>query len=260
MWAFRDRYVFDEWALGPGRERARVAIASRWRTAHGLAPIRSPDESPVAEAPDAVLAPLLGAALAATTGAEARDAATAIAAKGVGAVPAVRRALALLREDHPARDALAETARTLAMTVVESSFAPRSPVPPADLAAKAAALVGRAFDAKAFLAVVAETVRRVPDDRAGLLVDVVRGADALGVRIRWEVLVGVAPATDAAWEVRAGLVTGGAEVLPFAARAASAEEVRSGAWAADLEAGLAAAFASPAIPPVRARVLLVPGP
>jgi hypothetical protein len=114
------RYTFDPDGSPHDREAQRIAAANVWRAAHAMPGLTPPTKRPApAPIPIEAIRADIDAAASAPDAAKRAAAVTAIEAKGLPAVPALREAWKTLAKDAPGRADLESLVRRLALVVAD---------------------------------------------------------------------------------------------------------------------------------------------
>jgi len=133
------------------RERMRLAVKNAWLKRRGERPVPLPPRRTVTPDPGATVDPLLAAVRTAETAEERRVPLRSLEEVGLPALPAVRKQLSALKDEHPARADLEGLAKRLAMTVAEVRFAGNKAGPSVEVRKRVEALRGNAIDGLALL-------------------------------------------------------------------------------------------------------------
>jgi hypothetical protein len=175
-----ERYTFDLEAPLSQRNRQVVELKNVWRKAQGLAALPLPQPPEIPASPDEIVQPLLDQLLQ-SPGNEGRQAIDKLEVLGLGALPAVRRTLANLAADDPARPMVAALAARLANIVREINLEPDSLEPEGGLAEHLAALKGQSLSSKALVDLLLDVTRGRSPSSNGIEIEVSRSGDNTGV-------------------------------------------------------------------------------
>jgi hypothetical protein len=163
------------------RQRQRLEVKNVWLRKQGKDPVPVPPPRRVAPAPAATVLPLVRAVREAKTASERKMPLTTLENLGLPALPAVRKLLASLAADHPARREVQSLAARLALTVAEVCFADDSAPPDEALRRKLAARHGKPITEQALLALLRETAAALPVGARGVKLTLERIPDDRGV-------------------------------------------------------------------------------
>ncbi len=181
---FPARWTFDVTAPALERADARVALANRWRAAHGKPPIHPPAAR---AAPSPIPYDVLRSDLerASAPDFSVRKAALeAIEARGLPAFPAVLQAFRSLEAGAPGRSGLEDLARRLSFVVVEAVLTDDSAPADDGFRAALAASVGKSFSGSLYTAFLRLGTTERPPGTFGLRVVAERLDAGRGVSIR----------------------------------------------------------------------------
>ncbi len=170
------------------RNRKVVEVENVWRKKQGLKPLPAPEARRVAPVAETALAPLLKTLVASSSAPARRDAAGAVERLGLGALPRVRRELASLPKDHPAREPLSKLASRLACVISDVHFSDDSVARPDRMRKAAEALKGQPLSEKAFVELLVAVHKLVPAESSGMVIALDRDGDDTGVQLEIRVL------------------------------------------------------------------------
>jgi hypothetical protein len=165
------------------RDRQRVELQNAWRKKQGLELLPLPAPRKVNRLPANEVQPKLQAVLTAPTLTERGKALDAVAALGLGALPAVNETLAGLKADHAARADLQQLAGRLAFSVNEIKLGEASVKPGKDLQQRLAALQGRPLEPAAVVDLLLRITRSLPEGTTGVGLTIDREGDDTGVNV-----------------------------------------------------------------------------
>lgn len=183
-WTLAERYPsrwkFDEKASEKDRATARVALANRWRAAHGQSSLEEtkPKIDPL---PPEKAKPLVAAWLAAGDDEAAREVAeAAIVSAGLGALPAVQAARDALKADEPRRERLDAFVRRLACLTREIHWSQKGPKPNEALTAYVNAMKGQPMTGPWITGLWRQVAEDTPEGATGIDLTFYRPGDGTG--------------------------------------------------------------------------------
>lgn len=183
-WTLAERYptrwTFDESASGKDRAIARLALANRWRAAHGQPPIEQTKPKIEPAAPEKTR-PLVAAWLAAGDDDAARALAeAAIVSAGLGTLPAVQAARDALKADDPRREKLDAFVRRLACFTREIRWSQKGPKPNEALTAYVDAVKGQPMTGPWITGLWRQVAANTPEGATGIDLTFYRPGDDTG--------------------------------------------------------------------------------
>jgi hypothetical protein len=170
------------------RNRQIVEVQNLWRKKQGLKPLRVPEARRVPPVADATVAPLLKTLVKSSSAQSQREATRALERLGLGALPRVRKELATLPKDHPARERLSKLTNRLACIVSDVHFSDDSVAWPDNMLKIAERLKNQPLSAKAFVEALVALHKVVPGKSGGMVVALDRDGDDTGIQLEIRVL------------------------------------------------------------------------
>jgi hypothetical protein len=207
--------LFDLSAPLSVRNRLIVEVQNVWRNKQGLKPLPLPQVRRIPPIADSAIAPFLKTLLEPSSAQSQRDASGAVERLGLGALPRVRKELASLAKDHPARERLSKLANRLACIVSEIRFSDDSLARPNNMRKAAEVLKNQPLSAKAFVDSLIAIHKLVPAESGGMVIALDRDGDDTGIQLEIRVLPRQDPAEGGAVHLRRHeeVVVDGHEVL-----------------------------------------------
>lgn len=183
---FPDRYRFDSAASRTRKERQHILMANVWRAENGLKPLPVPDPLRVSELPESEAAKLL-AQLRAAEGEDARaEAIAAIESRGLAALGTVLRWQREGELEEGTARRLGALAKRIACHVAKIVIDEKGAKPDAALKKVLDGLRERPLTGKAFIGIVLQTTRSLPEGAKGVELSAVReeaGGFVISVRL-----------------------------------------------------------------------------
>lgn len=171
-------YRFDAKGSVRARDVQRFEAANVWRRKQGLEPLPLPEFRGVTPLPEAVTQPLLDRLLAADDAPARSEAAAAVERAGLGALPAVKKALDDLEVDDPTgksadrlievRETLVSLARRLACVVYGYVIEEGSMAPDEGLRRLLDGRKGKPLTAAGFVSILLQVMRSPPEGATGI--------------------------------------------------------------------------------------------
>jgi hypothetical protein len=172
--------LFDIGGSRQARERRRVEVKNVWLQRHGRPPMPVPVRK-INPAPDAMVQPLLEAALEAQTPAKRQEALKALEEIGLPVLPAVQKFLAKVRGDNSAHAELQRLAKRLSLCVAEVRIAENSVKLTADIQKKMELLRNKPLDRHALMDLLYSGMKSLPLNARGIKVKLEREGTDNGV-------------------------------------------------------------------------------
>lgn len=197
---YPERWKFDPRASAKDRAAARVALANRWRTAHGQPPLEE-TKLTITPLPPAQTRPLLQAWLDADDE-NARDvAALDLFGAGLGALPAVETARDALKADDPRREQLDVVVRRLACVTREVRWSEKGPKPNEALTVYVEAVKGQPMSGPWITGLWRQVAIETPEGATGIDLTFDRPDDGTGGVLTLELTTDRTPwgGGDGAW-------------------------------------------------------------
>ena len=185
-WA--DPKLFDLWAPLSVRNRRIVEVQNVWRKKQGLKPLPVAEARRIPPITNSAIAPLLKTLVESSSAQSQRDAGAAVERLGLGALPPIRKELASLPKDHPAKERLSKLASRLACIVSDIRFSDDSVARPDKMRKAAAPLKNQPLSAKTFVNLVIAVHKLVPAESGGMVIALDRDGDDTGIQLEIRVL------------------------------------------------------------------------
>ena len=177
---WKDKYRFDLSAGLRERDVQRFEAINVWRREQGLELIKPPQRMAIPVVPDSKTSPLL-TRVDEAKGEEARNRAIAeLEQLGIGALPAVRRAIETLQDPAAKRD-LSSAASRLANVVTEVEYLSRSATPDEAFRRRIETLKEKPLTSKGLVDLIVSVTRKLPKGAAGIKIAADRYSDNTGV-------------------------------------------------------------------------------
>jgi hypothetical protein len=183
-----DQQVFDLSDPLLIRNRKVVEVENIWRKKQGLKPLQVSEARKIPPVADGSVAPLLKTLVESSSAQSQGEARSAVERLGLGALPRVRKEMASLPKDDPAREALTKLANRLACIVGEVRFSDDSVARPDNMLEAAERLKNQPLSETAFIQLVVASHKLVPAESGGLVIALDRDGDDTGIQLEIRVL------------------------------------------------------------------------